>query len=292
MPAVSRPSEFDCKEYGHADIPVQLLLEEDGRLNVYDYLKNTDVYRVSFSKGKMRFTASSYVGVIPLNDHVLLRVKPRIPVANLTHMVVETGRPTLALQALRAYSGHGTAQDWMLDRFAEALIDQVEHVLDQGLHRQYVRRIGTGGYPRGKFDFHQTVARFASRGVNNQAVYEWHERTVDIPPNQCLKAALLALHAHLTRDVRRERMEAGYGSILARLSRQLAAFADVSEIPEHLFINDPEVRGVHPLPEPRYYYRPALDLALLILGGQGIDLGLGGSDAQVSSLLIEMNALF
>lgn len=279
-----------CEEYGEVAVDPALLLGPDGKLNVNEEIRKKDAYRVSFAKGQMRFTASSYVGVIPLNEHVVLKVSPRVPIANLTRMVQETGHPVYPLLAFRDYRGHGTADDWAMDLYAETLIDYVDEVLDNGVYRQYTTRTGAGGYPRGRIDFQRTVSQFAARGIPNQAAYSWHERTTDIPANQCLKAALEQVHAHLTRGV----FSKGYGALLARLANQLHAFQDIrlDDYPGMPFLRDPEVTGLRPLPEPRFYYRPALDLALQILSGQGFSLDLGGEDVRLGSLLIEMNDLF
>lgn len=287
------PVEIECEEYGHVDVDPALLLTPDGqRLDIYDSVRDKDVYRVSFSKGKLRFTASSYVGVIPLNPRVVLLVKPRVPVASLTHMVTETGQPTWALQAFRDYRTHGDAQDWMLDCYAEAMVTNVEQILSHGLYRRYVRRQSSGSFPRGRIDFNRTFATYAARRIPNKVVYEWYERTVDIPANQCIKAALLAVHSHVTRDSRASRKSRGYGTMLANLGHQLNAFSEVSDVQWRALKDDGEVIGTRPLPEPRFYYRPALDLASLILGGSGIALEVGGADGRVASLLIEMNDLF
>lgn len=289
----ARVTVFPCEEYGHVDVDPVLLLADDGHsLNINEDIKRKDAYRVSFSKGKMRLTASSYVGVIALNEHVVLQVRPRVPIANLTRMVRETGHPTFGLRAFRGYRGHGTVDDWVMDLYSEALIDYVDQILNQGLYRQYVRREGQGGFPRGRIDFQKTAARFAARGVPNKAVYSWHERTIDTPVNRCIKAALLQVHAHLTRDRARGVRSRGYGAMIARLTGQLNALEDVSVGASQRFLTDPEVAGIRPLPEPRFYYRPVLNLAVLILRGEGFALEPGGEDVELGSLLIEMNDLF
>lgn len=285
----NRVTVVPCEEYAHVDVDPRLLLAADGHsLAINEDVKGKDVYRVAFSKGQLRLTASSYVGVIPLNDYVVLQVRPRVPIANLTRMVQETGHPTVALGALRTYRSHGTADDWAMDVYAQALIDYVDHILNQGLYRQYIRRKGEGGFPRGRVDFEKTTARFAARGVPNKAVFAWHERTIDTPVNRCIKAALLQAHRHLTRGVRAK----GYGALLARLAGQLHALEDVTVDPQQRFLTDAEVAGARPLPDPRFYYRPALNVALLILRKEGFALDLDGYDVRLGSLLIEMNDLF
>lgn len=291
MTAVERPVEvFDVEEYGFLDIDTDLWVG-DGHTPVFNTeIDSRDVLRPSFKKGVLRLQATSYVGVIPLNERVVVRVRPRVPIANLTRMVVATKHNVMALTALREYSGKGSADDWAMDLYAGALLDFVDGLLDEGLLRTYVRREDEGHVPHGRIEMNRTVQRFAARGIPNKAVYSWHERTADNPINRCVRAAMEHVYEYIvglpgkrTAENRRR---------LSRLSGQLLAFDEVSVDPDMRFLDDPEVIGATPLPDSRAYYRPALDLASVILRGVGLALDVGGSDVQMGSLLIDTNDLF
>ena len=99
-----------------------------------------------------------------------------------------------------------------------------------------------------------------------------------------------AVHEHLSQTQSKPRK--GDRAKLARLAGQFHAFEEVAEDSDYRFLDDPEVLGLLPLPDTRSYYRPALDLAVLILQGVGIALELGGDDVQLNSLLIDTNRLF
>jgi 5-methylcytosine-specific restriction enzyme subunit McrC len=105
-----------------------------------------------------------------------------------------------------------------------------------------------------------------------------------------VKAVLEVIHEHLTKA--RSQPRKGDRAKLSRLSGQLHAFAEVADDPHYRFLDDPQVLGLVPLPDSRAYYRPVLDLSMLILQGVGIALELGGSDVQLSSLLVDTNKLF
>lgn len=280
----------DCAEYGYVDIDASLWLGAEHKPIFNSEIDGRDVLRASFQNGTVRLQATSYVGVIPLNDRVVVRVRPRVPIANLTRMVIETGHDTLALSALRDYAGRGTADNWAMDLYAEALLDHVDRLLDAGLLRTYTRREDEGHVPHGRIDFNRTIQRFAARGIPNKATYSWFERTIDTPANRCVKAAMEAVHAHLTKA--REHPRKGDRPRLARLVGQLPAFEEVSDDPDYRFLDDPQVLGLAPLPDPRAYYRPILDLSVLILRSVGLALEIGGDDVRMSSLLIDTNKLF
>ncbi|RZS44986.1 5-methylcytosine-specific restriction enzyme subunit McrC [Herbihabitans rhizosphaerae] len=280
----------ECAEYDHIDIDAGLWLDERHQTKFNSEIDGRDILRATFKKGVLKLQATSYVGVIPLNEYVVVRVKPRVPIANLTRMVIETGHNVLPLSTFREYSGRGTADDWAMDIYTDALLDHVDTILDAGLLRTYTNRQGEGHFPHGRIDFTRTMQRFAARGVDNKAAYSWFERTVDTPANRCVKAAMEVVHEHLSKA--RSKPRKGDRAKLARLAGQFHAFVEVSDDPDYRFLDDPEVLGLTPLPDPRAYYHPVLDLAILILQGVGIALELGGNDVQLRSLLIDTNKLF
>jgi len=277
----------EVAEYGFIDVPSDLWVGDGHKAIFNTEIDNRDILRPSFVKGALRLQATSYVGVIPINDRVVVRVKPRVPLANLTRMVVDTGHGLTALTALREYSGQGSADDWAMDLYATALIDYVDGLLLEGLFRTYVRRADEGRFPHGRMEMAQTVQRFAARGIPNKAAYSWHERTTDNPVNRCIKSAMDVVYAHLAKG-----NSAKDRARLARLAGQLPAFDEVSDDPDMRYLDDPEVIGSSPLPDSRAYYRPVLDLSKLIVRGVGIALDLGGSDVEMGSLLIDTNTLF
>jgi len=280
----------ECAEYDQIEIDADLWLNEGHETKFNSEIDGRDILRANFKKGVLKLQATSYVGVIPLNEHVVVRVKPRVPIANLTRMVIETGHNVLPLSAFREYSGRGTADDWAMDIYTDALLDHVDIILDAGLLRTYERRQGEGHFPHGRIDFTRTIQRFAARGVDNKVAYSWFERTVDTPANRCVRAAMEVIYEHLAKVKSQPRR--GDRARLARLAGQFHAFEEVDTDSDYRFLADPEILGLVALPDPRAYYRPALDLSILILQGDGIALELGGSDVRLSSLLIDTNKLF
>lgn len=280
----------ECAEYDQIEIDTELWLNSAHQIVLNSEIDGRDILRANFRKGVLRLQATSYVGVIPLNEHVVVRVKPRVPIANLTRMVIETGHEVLALSAFRDYSGRGSADDWAMDLYTDALLDYVDKLLDSGMQRDYQRREGEGHFPHGRIEFKRTMQRFAARGIPNKAAYLWFERSVDTPLNRCVKAAMETIHAHLVKA--KDMPRKGDRGRLARLAGQLFAFAEVAEDRDYRFLDDPQVLGLTPLPDARAYYRPVLDLSVLILRGVGIALDLGGADVKLGSLLIDTNKLF
>lgn len=280
----------ECREYDYVEIDPSLWMGDNHQTNLNAEIDGQDVLRASFSGGRLRLQATSFVGVIPINENVILRVRPRVPLGDLTRMVIETGHGLLALSALREYAMRGTVDEWIMDRYATALLDYVDELIDQGVLRTYRRFEDEGQFPHGRLEIGTTIQRFAARGIPNKAAFTWHERSVDTSMNRSIRAAMEEVHRHLTKE--KARPNKGDRSKLSRLAGQFRAFEEVSDDPDYRFLNDPHVLGLMPLPDSRAYYRPVLDLSVLILRGAGIALDLDGDDVQLGSLLINTNELF
>jgi 5-methylcytosine-specific restriction enzyme subunit McrC len=270
---VARPTEdveiVPCREYGPIEVDVSKFYTE-GRLALADGVLGRYV-RADFKDNRLRLSAMGVTGLIPLTDRVMIQVRPRFPLQNLTHMVTTCGYTPAILSALREYSPSDYWADWLLDVLSDALLASIDVIRQQGLLRVYVRRHDTSAFPHGRINVTATATRIASRGVNHRADYSWFERTVDNGPNQLLKAALLRLHARYLYAPRHR----GVRTRMSRIAEAIRLFREV-EVDQHLrSLNDAQVRGSKPLPTPRGYYRPALGLAEAILKGRGINLDPG-----------------
>ncbi|WP_238841318.1 McrC family protein [Prescottella equi] len=276
-----------AKEYGLIEVGPGEVFGPDGRLALTPGVLNRYV-RADFKNNELRLTAKGVTGLIPLTDRLTVQVRPRFPLRNLTHMVSVCGYVPTVVSALREYTSTDRFSDWMLDVMADALLAAFDVIVLNGLLRTYHRRTAVSSYPHGRIDTTATVLRHASRGINHQAQYSWFERTTDNAPNRCLKSAMVQLHAHYVCLDR----QGGVRERIARLGAALRALQCVSLESRPISLEDPQVRGVAPLPETRSYYRPALELAVAVLTRRGVSLDVSTGRVQMRSLLVKTEDLF
>lgn len=279
----------ECREYGFVDIDREDILRPDGTLDVAAEVQNLNAFTVDFKDSTLRLQAGGFVGVLPINERLVLRITPRTPMPNLTTMVERSGYAPLPLQALRGYSTTKSTSDWLLDTYADQLIRDVEMLLSGGMLRTYRREFASGSRPHGHLEISQTIRAFASRGVKNKAHYSWFERTVDNAPNRCLKGAMLVLHRVYTG---RGRGKPGSAKRVRDLARVLRSFEDVSVDTGHRFLGDPMVAGLRPPPATRSYYQSPLRIAVAVITGRGVSLDLRAGDLSLPSMLLNMGDLF
>ena len=119
----------------------------------------------------------------------------------------------------------------------------------------------------------------------------YFRRSADNALNRCLLHATWRLYYYLDQVAdtlsRAERREAQRNLNYCRLQLQ-GVELDWTEA----FLTDPLVTGSSPLPTLRAYYRPALDLALAIIGRQALAVEQRGSHLELPTLLINMSDVF
>ncbi|MGC4957886.1 McrC family protein [Actinomadura citrea] len=276
-----------CREYGSIDVSPEDVLGPDGRLVLAPQVLDTHV-KADFHKGRLRLAAKGYSGLIPLTDRIVIQVRPRFPLRNLTHMVAICGYDPSMLPALRDYQETDQWGEWLFDVMADGFLAALDTIGLNGLHRTYHRRVAAGSYPHGRINTTMTVLRYASRGINHKAEYSWFERTADNAVNRCLKSAVLGLHHRYVDAPRRE----GVRKRIARLAEAMRLLQDVTQESLPSSLADPQVRGSVPLPETRAYYRPALALAVAILTKQGVSLDADKGSIIMPTMLVKTEDLF
>jgi 5-methylcytosine-specific restriction enzyme subunit McrC len=281
---------INCEEYGAIQIPFRDLLGPTGTLRLNPEVEKGDFFNVSMSRGRLTLSARNYVGYIPLNENVVVYVRPRVPVANLTAVAELAGMPHVMFSSLRDYSLAATWSDSFLDVYASALADHLEYIVISGLLREYRRDEEVTSFPSGRVMLSQTLRASAAHGRKYRAHITRYARTADNAPNRCLKYAmwLVAHHyanrAQWTREAR---------IVNRRLNTAYTFFDGVGLDPTQAFLADPVVAGRRDVPALRAYYSDALDVARVIIRQQGLRLE-GGDVAGVRlpSLAVNMSRLF
>ncbi len=283
------PTVYRVPEYAPADVPLSDLIDAGGQLRLNPDVDARGYFTVQLYKGRVRLQARGHVGLIPLNNRVVIDVVPRAPVANLSRLLRISRHIPDALVSERAYGRDETWNESLLDVYALTLATRIEHIASAGLLREYERREEVTSFPRGRILEGPTVVRLNARGVEHAVVASWFERTVDNPCNRCLKYALWFIAGRFVRlkSLQRERRR------LHQSLNALYALFDGVQLDHTLsFLKDGLVHGNRPLPSLRQYYRPALDVATSIIREHAVDLEIQRAAVELPSLVLDMNKVF
>lgn len=285
------PETRQLKEFQTVDVAASEVLT-DGRLDFYPEVRKKGYFLVRVGVSGLTVQAQGFVGVIPVNERLTLEVLPRVPLGNLSRILEVSGTSPVALaHALRLYQTEGRMYPSLASVYSRGLRDVVETIVDRGLLKEYVRVGEETSFPRGRIDMNGTAQRLASRGIAHRvAVMHW-QRTVDQPVNRCLLYAAWRLHQYAS-EVSDAISPADRRRLHLDLNYVFLQFQGVHLDRSERFLGDDLVTGRRPLPSLRGYYRPALDLAVAVIGRQAILLEQAGAQVQLPSLIVNMSTAF
>ena len=218
--------------------------------------------------GTYDLTATSWVGVIS-TEALTLEIRPKVPIKNLLFMI--------SYSLDRNSWPHSIADlqqdDTLVEAMALAFAVQVRRAIQRGLHHDYRSEEDALAVVRGRLRFDEQLRRHYARFPPIEVRYD--EFTADIVENRLIKAAFTRLGRMRLRSARTRR-------ILATLNQAFDAITltefDGHNLPDVVFTRLNE------------HYRPAIELAKLILRSTAYDLRHGG--LRASALLIDMNQVF
>jgi 5-methylcytosine-specific restriction enzyme subunit McrC len=283
------PIVYRAREYDPVDVPLRDLLNAKGRLRLNPDVESKGYFTIQLTQGAVRLQARGYVGLIPLNDRVVIDVKPRVPVANLGHLLRVSGYVPSSLGAERPYATDPAWNESLVDLFAGWLAARVDVIASEGLLLLYEQREEATSFPRGRVLVGATLTQLRPHGIRHQAVSSWFARSADSPANRCLKYAIWFIAGRLAILGSRT---ASRRQLLQRLGALYELFSSVPLDHSLSFLSDPLVTGARATPSLRRYYRPALDLAIAIVRRYAVDVEVTRRGVDLPSMVLDMDSIF
>ena len=222
----------------------------------------------SFSGGGYDLAASSWVGTIRTPNGSLI-LQPKVAISRLLFLLSYTLDPDRWRDVPFDYQ----TSDSLVEAIIPGFVHQVRRAIRQGLLQGYRAREDTFTTVRGRIDFAQQLRRHHGRTPPVEVVYD--EFTDDIVENRLLKAAVNRLGRLQLRSPASRSALRTLGSAFDRVQLQ---HYDPRELPTVTYTRLNE------------HYRPAVELARLILQASSFDLAHGA--ARSSAFLVNMNSVF
>jgi 5-methylcytosine-specific restriction enzyme subunit McrC len=272
---------YEAREREVTTIPIEEILR-NGQIDIIPEVLSRDYFDITFRGDRLTITAGKYVGLIPLNERVFIRVEPKVPVANLMTMLSAVEGEVVEMAALnRDYRGApGAPTPQLLSAIASAFASALRKIEVEGLQKRYDPFVESGAFLKGQIRFNESVQRHWSHGVGYAAVSGFYDLTADIPDNRLLRYACHALLVHHQRT-----------ALLRNTIRDLDHFEEVFA-KAGVSLEAPDLRArLVPIDRSPFYLR-AVRLARMIASGQGIELRADGEDVSLPSFLIDMETLF
>jgi 5-methylcytosine-specific restriction enzyme subunit McrC len=213
-------------------------------------------------------TPASHVGAIHLPD-LAVEIRPKIPIARVLFLISYALDP-------RKWSANPFAfapQPSLVEAVIPGFVAQVRRAFRRGVVQGYRTEEAALPTVRGRLRFDDQVRD--CYGLFPPAEVRYDEFTEDVEANRLIRAAIVRLgHLNIRSALVRSSLRA-FDTLLANLA---AVAYDPSRLPEVRF----DRLNAH--------YRPAVELARLILRSVSFDLSHGR--VQAASFLVDMNEVF
>ncbi len=270
---------YKARERETTSIPIDDVLK-DGHFDILPDVQAKDYFNVRFQANRLVITAGKYVGLIPINDRIVIDVEPKMPVANMLAIIAAVEGDVVQLAVLqREYGLADAAPPAIMDALAGAFVQSMQRVEVEGIQKEYRSFTTSGPSLKGRIRFGDSVQSFWSRGIRHAAVSEHFDLTSDTEVNRLLRFAceLLLIHHRNTGQLRRSAKELGHFD-------ELFDRAGVRSVPP----DEREIDSTGPTPA----YIRAVSLARMILRRQGVELRDEAGGVLLPSFLVDMETLF
>lgn len=180
---------IEVLEHQEIDIAIDRLVS-GGELALDRRISQRGYLTVAIAHGRLRLKSTRFVGLIPLNRDLAVRIKPAASIANLTQMIVRAGSvPTVIEDFARGYKPLFEQSAQAIELHHTSFLAAVDRIMRRGLLKHYIRMENPPNW-RGRFLAARTVNRYIARGIRYAAVFDFTTLSHDVDENRIIKAAL------------------------------------------------------------------------------------------------------
>lgn len=281
-----KPTIFPCVERQSVGVPLDQLLAASGKLEIMPSVAAKGYFDIDYRAGQLIFKAGKFVGLIPINDRVVIDVKPKIAVADLLHIVdvAEEEVPFLDF-FVRSYREQKGLEESLLGLIVKTLLKQLGEIEREGLYKRYVRFEESGSF-KPRINFSKTIQREWCRGNFSRTSNEVFHFTRDHALNRLIKFAIWYGGHYLE-------FRTGASDIREELNLFYNLFEAIPLDMSRSFL--PEVRlalETGRIPVLRNYYVQIAKTCLLIIGDRSVSLETAGSDVTLLSFILNLEDVF
>jgi 5-methylcytosine-specific restriction enzyme subunit McrC len=138
------------------------------------------------TRNQWKLTANGYVGYIPLNADLALKINPKVPIKNLFGML-EYAYNLKSFKFLEGLMNCESLEDFY-NHLAYVLADKIIERCRKGLYRTYVPKTEQFAYVRGRLNVQQIIKK--PWNVKLQCAYQEHTADIIFNARNCIFTTL------------------------------------------------------------------------------------------------------
>ena len=223
------------------------------------------------SSGKVRLSAAAHVGVLTTPSGLQIQVSPKETITNLLWALQFAF--DVDAQTIDAATGLAPARTFV-DALGALYANAVEDILDQGLHRDYVRREEVSDQVRGRIDITRQLQRSTPVPTDFEIEYDAH--TTDTVLNQGILTATRKLVSLVNDPDISNQLDYQRNRLRKHVSKSLVTSVELAQVD---------------LTRLNQYYETALSLARIVLAEDFFE-DISPGERQSFALFLNMNHIF
>jgi 5-methylcytosine-specific restriction enzyme subunit McrC len=281
----SKATLYSCIERQVVPVPPSEFVGPLGKVQLFKEVLSRGYFDVDFRGGEVVLVAGKFVGLIPLNDKIVVEILPKAQLTDFARMLEIAGEDPGSLSFFeRGYvEKEGADQFFLL--IVKSLVQQLRPIAQEGMLKAYSRRGGEHTF-KPTIQFSKTLQRVWAKGNFSHSYSDVFEFTKDTPLNRLVKYALWFSGRYLVSQ--------GKGQALAE---EIELYSNLFEaVPLDLklsFLTEvEEVVRSGQLPTARHYYLAIAKLCLMIARNRSVTLDSQGGDARLLSFIINLEDVF
>lgn len=282
----NRLDVYEVKEHEEVGIPLERLIV-GGEFALDERIEKRGYLTAAIAQGRLHLRTTRFVGLIPINEQVSVKVIPKATIRNLSKMIVKSGTlPTVLEGFSRGYRPDFELSDKAIEIYHESLLATAKSIAARGLMKSYVQVENPPKW-RGRMLISDTVNSFVAKGMRYDGVFDFRTLSFDIPENKAIKAAINDVVDWLKR---RPAGEAEAKLVLAK--EILTAFTGVSDVGtrrDNLLASIPHM--AKSLPSYMQFYNEPLWTAYAILQSSIPDVREHGY-IPMDSMIVDVSEVF
>ena len=272
--------------------PIEVDLDEiliDGKtLDILPQIKSKGFFDIDFRGNKLILVAGKHIGHIPINERVILQIRPKFSINNLVRIISCAQQRIQYLDFFRrGYQTTAATEPTIFEFLCACLASELKVLAREGVLRQYERKTANSSYPKGRISIDHTLTRNWPKASYHRVFISHYELGYDLPVNQLIKFALWYCMLQFPR-LRIENL-----SLLRELTEFYNYFGSVSLDRSRAFVA-PAIQWLEndKVPIIRRYYESVIRICQMIVDDIGVELRYSGEDIELSSFVIDLESVF
>jgi 5-methylcytosine-specific restriction enzyme subunit McrC len=281
----SKPTLYSCTERQIVPVPPAEFIGPQGKVRLFKEVLSRGYFDIDFRAGQVVLVAGRFVGLIPLNDDIVVEILPKANLADFAHVLEVAGDDPGSLHFFERAYLEKQGIDAFFPLIVQSLLRQLQAVAQEGILKAYTRKSGIHTF-KPTINFSKTLQRVWARGDFSHSYSDVFEFTKDTPFNRLIKYALWFCGRYLATQRK-----------AVKLAEQLEFYANLFDtVPLDTQLSFlPHVDNVvsmGAIPSFREYYLGIAKVCMLIARNRSVMAGFSDEGTKLLSFVINLEKVF